>query len=85
MFAACVLPHVITEVMRFILETKTMPESGWEAEWMLWADTLMTGSTPPFNDNTEEQRKWIDDLVEAFSLKHDLAQSVLTTMGEANE
>ena len=80
-FAACVLPHVISEIMRFILDKKTAPETGWEAEWMVWADGLMPGGKPPFNDIPDEQRKWIDELVAAFAQKHDLADGVLKTIG----
>jgi len=77
-FTACVFPYVISEVMGRILQSGSRPEDGWMADWLLWADALMPGSQPPFADRIDrDQREWIDQLVEAFAFRHDLAENIL--------
>jgi hypothetical protein len=78
-FAACVLPSVITEVMRAILELDEVPEGGWEADWLNWAATLMQGNAP-FKGTWDEQTRWISELVDAFAHRHDLAGRVLSAL-----
>jgi hypothetical protein len=79
-FIASVLPHVISEVMRTILAIGSLPEDGWMADWIRWLETLMPGSTLPFNEPDEQQRQWIDDLVDSFALKHSLSDQVLSSL-----
>jgi len=80
-FTACVLPSVINEVMRRILALEIMPEDGWMSDWLSWASTLMPGSKPPFSGSLQEKDAWISQLVDAFSWKHDLANSVISNVG----
>lgn len=75
-FITSVFPHVITEVFRRILETGAV-EDGWEAEWVTWADSLMKGSKPPFNDDEQSKAKWIGALIDTFCSRHDLAGKLL--------
>lgn len=73
LFAACVLPGVVSEIMRRILSQVSEPEDGWEADWLAWATSLMPGSKPPFGAPLTDQAGWIDQLVETFAQRHDLA------------
>ena len=60
-FMACVLPQVVAEVFRYIFSaTKAAPEGGWMREWAAWADRLMPGEVPPYNNEPKEQEVWID-------------------------
>ncbi|MEA3003235.1 MAG: hypothetical protein QOH81_2023 [Sphingomonadales bacterium] len=81
LFAACVLPHVISEVMRYVLSGSSAPEDCWEADWVSWALFLMPGTKPPFNDTQDEQRQWIEQLIDTFAQRHDLSGEVLAKMG----
>lgn len=85
LFAACVLPHIVGEIMRQILSLPGSPEDGWELDWINWAYTLMPGRKPPFGDLDDDKVKWIDDLISSFANRHDLAGRVLATMGGVNE
>lgn len=77
-FTGCVFPHVIGEVMGRILQMGSRPEDGWMKDWLLWAEALMPGSQPPFADSLgEDQREWIDQLVETFAFRHELADEIL--------
>ena len=40
LFAACVLPGVVSEIMRRILSQGSAPEDGWEADWLAWNDSV---------------------------------------------
>jgi len=81
LFAACVLPHVVGEIMRKVLSLPGSPEDGWEFDWITWAYTLMPGKKPPFGGLDEEKVRWIDDLISSFANRHNLADRVLATMG----
>lgn len=77
-FTGCVFPHVISEVMGRILQMGSRPDDGWMKDWLLWAEALMPGSQPPFAEKLgEEQRDWIDQLVESFAFRHDLADAII--------
>lgn len=79
-FAACVLPAVVTELMRTILHSDGPPESGWEADWIRWADELMPTTEPPYNGSAKEQKSWIDDLIDAFASRHRLSDHVQSNL-----
>lgn len=76
-FIGCVFPHVINEVFRVVLRETAKPEDGWMTEWLAWAGVLMPGSAPPFDDTDKEQANWIDQLIDTFSAKHNLADGIL--------
>jgi hypothetical protein len=77
-FIGCVFPHVIGEVMARILQLGSRPEDGWMKDWMLWAEALMPGTKPPFAEKIDaEQREWVDQLIETFAFRHELADSLL--------
>lgn len=80
-FIGCVFPNVITEVMSRVLLNGSRPEEGWMKDWLLWAEALMPGSQPPFSEKLEgDQRDWLDQLVETFAFRHELADGVLKKM-----
>lgn len=76
-FIGFVFPTIITEIFRKIFEEGSKPEEGWMAEWISWADKFMPGTQLPFSDSPPEIQKWIDELVDAFSAKHNLADGIL--------
>jgi hypothetical protein len=80
-FAACVLPYVVTEVMRKVLALNAAPDDGWEADWLAWAAAMMPGSKAPFNANEPDRETWIEELIATFSLRHDLAGQALAKIG----
>lgn len=82
-FAASILPHVISDVMQTILAVGALPEDGWMADWIAWLKALIPGCVPPFNGTEDERRNWIDEIVMAFSLKHALSDHVLSAMEPA--
>lgn len=75
-FAACVLPQIVAEVLRVVLENPDASDDTWEADWTKWAQSLAPGE-PPFDGDDLEQNVWVDDLVDAFSMKHDLLATAL--------
>lgn len=79
-FNAGILPHVVSEVMRRIFRCDSAPEDGWMADWLLWVDTMMPGSKPPFGKTEEERQEWIEELLDAFSYRHELAGQVIAQM-----
>jgi hypothetical protein len=77
-FISCVFPQIIGEIMSRIILYGSPPEDGWMHDWLKWAESLAPGSAPPFSDKIDdEQRQWIDQLVEAFALRHRLADQVI--------
>lgn len=79
-FAACVLPHIVSEVLREVLAAGDITEGTWEADWVRWAETFVPGSSPPFDGDDLERDSWVDDLVDAFSRRHELARKVILTL-----
>lgn len=79
-FAACVLPTVVAEIMRKILQLASAPEDGWEADWLTWAAALMPGSKPPFAADMAERELWIRELIETFAHRHDFAGQALAAL-----
>ena len=84
LFLASVLPHVIVEVMRKLLELDVAPEDGAAFAWSTWASTMMPSSRIPYGRTREEKEKWIDDLVDAFAQRFRLADQVVAKMLETN-
>ena len=76
-FIAGVFPHVIERVMQAILETGSMPDDGWMADWMTWVQMLMPGTKPPFGETSADRTRWISELNDAFAARHDLAGEVI--------
>jgi hypothetical protein len=76
-FAASVLPSVIASVFRTVLQSDEGTEDGWEADWINWAADLAPGNTPPFGTENETKERWIEGIVDAFAVRHALAQNVI--------
>jgi hypothetical protein len=83
LFLAAVLPHVIVEVMRKLLELDATPEDGAAFAWSTWASTMIPGSRIPFGRTREDKENWIDDLIDAFAQRFKLADQVVATLLEA--
>lgn len=81
-FAACVLPYVVAEIMRKVLALNTAPDDGWESDWLAWAAALMPGSKVPFDANGSDKDIWIEELISTFALRHDLAGHALAKIGQ---
>ncbi|HEC07573.1 MAG TPA: hypothetical protein ENJ12_12015 [Thiolapillus brandeum] len=71
-FLSCVLPAIIREVFEEILQAGSPPEQAWAKDWMAWADTLMPGKPPPWNDGRPQKLSWLDDLLDSFCHRHDM-------------
>lgn len=84
-FAACVLPAVISEIMFDILKLDEAPDGGWRSDWLGWVNILMPGTTPPFKENGDVTKKWISELIDAFAARHGLAASVISSLGSAED
>jgi hypothetical protein len=80
-FNASILPHLVCEIMGEILRSDFAPEEGWMADWLVWADGVMPGTKPPFGKSHSDRKAWIDELIDAFSYKHELSDQVLLTFG----
>jgi hypothetical protein len=80
-FNASILPHIVNEVMLEILRGDSAPDEGWMADWLLWADNVMPGAKPPFGKSDKDRKAWIDELIDAFSYRHELADQVLLALG----
>lgn len=84
-FTACVLPAVVTELMHAILDLSDAPEEGWEADWIKWAEIFMPGSPPPYKASAVDQKSWIDELIDAFAARHDLAGRVIAGLSTTKD
>jgi hypothetical protein len=80
-FLAAVLPTVIERVWRRILDDDEYPDSGWKADWLHWATTMMPGTNPPFDAGPEEREAWLQNLGDAFARRHQLVQLARTNLG----
>ena len=80
-FTGAVLPAVIEKVWNEILSDVHNKDVDWIKDWIKWADTLLPGSKPPYN-NKEEKPKWISDLVESFCKNHNSAKKLKNYIGD---
>lgn len=69
-FVSCVLPTIVREVFDDILSSSVPPDQAWAKDWIGWAETLMPGKTPPWNDGRVQKRNWINDLLDSFCQTH---------------
>lgn len=69
-FVSCVLPAIVREVFDDILDGNTAPEQRWARDWIDWADTLMPGKAPPWNEGRAQKQLWLADLLDSFSHRH---------------
>jgi hypothetical protein len=79
-FIASVLPTVIEQVWRRILDDGEAPEEGWKADWLHWAKSMMPGTTPPMNAPVDEKDQWLQSLGDAFARRHQLAKLARTQL-----
>jgi hypothetical protein len=80
-FLAAVLPTVIEQVWRRILDDGEQPEEGWKADWLHWANTMMPGTVPPITAASgEEKEQWLQNLGDAFARRHHLAKLARTKL-----
>jgi len=73
-FLAAVLPTVIEQVWRRILEDGEPPEEGWKSDWLHWARTMIPGTNPPIHASVDERESWLQSLGDTFARRHQLAK-----------
>ena len=71
-FTSCVLPAIIREIFDDIFSENDEPEQQWQQDWVRWADALMPGKEPPWNELPALQREWISNLLDNFCEDHDM-------------
>ena len=82
-FISCVLPAIIREVFEDIfLDFDNHSDLEWVQDWLCWADSLMPGKTPPSPDDSEQKKKWIEDLLTSFCRKHNTLDKLLIHVEE---
>ena len=81
-FISCVLPAIIREVFEDILYIHGDTEQEWSDDWLLWADSLMSGRSRPSPSDHDEFQKWVNDLLDAFCLKHCTLNTLLDHLKE---
>ena len=79
-FLAAVLPTIIEQVWRRILDDGEPPEEGWKADWLHWARTVMPGTVPPISGSVDEKEQWLQTLGDAFARRHQLAKLARTKL-----
>ena len=85
-FVACVLPAIVREIFEDILKNKDQPSSdSWEMDWVNWADSLMLGVKPPWNETGDLRRRWVDNLLENFCGEHEMHAALLECLGNSHE
>ena len=84
-FTSCVLPAIIREVFEDIFSNNAPPEREWQEDWIQWAEDLMPGREPPWTDGRTHQREWLDDLLDTFCRRHNLATNLLQDLTKESE
>lgn len=79
-FISCVLPTIIREVFEDILSNDLVPEQQWQKDWIGWADTLMPGREPPWNEDSSVKKTWISDLIDSFCLRHNMLDLLVSSL-----
>ena len=80
-FVSCVLPMIVREVFEDILmSANEPPEHEWARNWLEWADTIMAGKAPPWNDTSDAKRQWIRHLLEGFCQRHSTLDTLLRSL-----
>jgi hypothetical protein len=76
-FTSCVLPEIIRQIFDDILVGNTPPEQAWAKDWLDWADILMPGKSPPWNEGRQQKQAWIDDLLDSFCKRHGMLELLI--------
>lgn len=76
-FVSCVLPAIVREIFDDVLDGNAPPEQRWAKDWLSWADTLMPGKVPPWNDSRQKKQEWIADLLDTFCQRHSMLDLLL--------
>jgi hypothetical protein len=88
-FQGLVFPGVIREILAWIFWNE---EGGWSDDdgdswqnlWIKFAERVL-GEPSPENGTPEEIRRWIDDVVAAFSGRYNLCERLVEHLGGTNE
>lgn len=75
-FLGAVLPSIIKDVFGYILGNIDNRETPWVREWLAWADELSPGTEPPFNEDMERAREWIEGVADEFCARHSMLAKV---------
>ncbi len=76
-FVAFVFPAIVAQVFDDILQQPFEPDTDWMRDWLLWSNSVMPGSKPPFGGTYSEKREWIDLLIDTFSTRYRLSNRVV--------
>ena len=77
-FMSCVLPAIIREVFEDIFsDFDDHSDLEWVQDWLSWADSLMPGKSLPLPDDTEQKKRWIEDLLTSFCRKHNTLEKLI--------
>ncbi len=81
-FVSCVLPAIVKEVFDDILSSNAVPEQDWAKDWLGWADTLMPGKAPPWNEGPLPKSEWVNDLLDSFCQRHGMLDLLVGKLGQ---
>ena len=79
-FVGCVLPAIVRQIFEEVMQRHYRDiDVEWMQKWLQWASEL-TGNVDgiPEEDEGEEQKRWIDEVVERFCERHSFVETVKT-------
>ena len=79
-FISSVLPTVLEMVWLYIFRIGDGDETNWMESWVSWADQLMPGQNPAFDEEHDIQMIWIEKLIDSFAQRHQLSNLLLATL-----
>lgn len=83
MFQGLVLPAAFREILMFIFweSGNEIEDDTWQSEWLEFAKTIFDFEAPDVDD-ASELLSWIDDVIAAFSSKHEICDRLVGRMKE---
>ena len=77
------LPVIVRDVFRAIFDDEDGRDDGWMADWVRWAGDLMPGTIVPGRDDDAPARvEWLDNLLDTFCTRHDVAGPLLAQIAK---
>jgi hypothetical protein len=81
LFVSTSLSSILSDIFDEILDQDSPADVDWMADWIRWADSLMTGKSPPPKETSRREKKdWIEDLVDTFCQRHRVADNLLAKL-----
>ncbi|RTM14294.1 MAG: hypothetical protein EKK33_06850 [Bradyrhizobiaceae bacterium] len=84
-FTGCALPAILLQIFEDIFDQSNPHDIEWMQDWIKWAGILMPGKKPPLGESRADRRKWVDDLVDTFAQRHQLADRLLKVLAPENQ